>query len=116
MLNSLMRQGLAFLLCLLFVGCSPADESKHDQIIGESAVERRRGQIMDEIERQVALPAGAYAFDAYARVYTELPGGGVVGQYSHNPTERVSPGARAWVEYSKFNPGFDDGCETINIH
>lgn len=43
--------------------------------------EVRREQIMDSIEKQVALPKGALPLSEYGRNYTYLKGGKVIGVY-----------------------------------
>lgn len=81
-----------------------------------SPATRPQSTVMDQIEREVILPVGARSLEKYARLYTNIPNGQVVGIYVSSTLDNVPVGQRKWFKdihhISKPN---GVGCEIVYV-
>jgi hypothetical protein len=93
---------------LLLSACSTAEERQHSQL-------------MDQIEKQVRMPAGSRPLAEYARYYAFDKRGRVVAIYTtlREPSYEslnLPAGQRRWVSHEDRLPGISDGgCGVVEV-
>jgi hypothetical protein len=103
-----MRANFALALPFALFGCGPGEDQ-------ETAA------VMNGIERQVQLPAGAQPVDSYARYYAMDYTGRVIAEYTthvdwSNRQADLPIGHRRWLHDYGMLPGISGGgCRVVNI-
>jgi hypothetical protein len=105
---AVMRRLILLIATFLLSACSAAEERQHSQL-------------MDQIEKQILMPAGSRPIAEYARYYAFDKKGRVIAIYTtwiepDDASLNLPTGQRRWVSDEGHLPGISEGgCGVVEV-